>query len=244
MLFAHGFGCDQSMWRHVAPKFERDFKVVTFDYVGAGGSDATAYDPARYGTLDGYAADVVEIGRELDLHDAILVGHSGSAMIAALAAIQEPDMFKTLIMVCPSPHYLNDADYTGGFSETDIQQLIAALEENPLAWSASMAPAIMANPDRPELGAELTESFCRLDPRIASNFAKAIFTADNRADLPKVTARTLIMQCRDDILAPEGVGAYVQDHIADSQLVTLDATGHCPNLSAPDQVVTAIQNFL
>jgi len=244
MVFAHGFGCDQSMWRHVAPEFEADFKVVTFDYIGAGGSDWSAYDPAKYATLDGYAEDIVEIGRELDLRDAILVGHSVSAMIAALATIRAPELFSDLIMVCPSPHYLNDGSYRGGFSAPDIEQLIASLEENPLAWSASMAPAIMGNPDRPELGEELTASFCRLDPRIASDFAKALFTADNRPDLPKIPARTLILQCRNDILASENIGAYVRDNVADSQLAVLNASGHCPHLSAPDQVISAMQDFL
>ncbi|SIT01506.1 sigma-B regulation protein RsbQ [Roseivivax lentus] len=244
MVFAHGFGCDQTMWRHVAPQFADRFTVVTFDYVGAGGSDVTAYDPDRYRTLDGYAQDVVEIGHALDLNDAIFVGHSVSAMIGALAAIRAPAMFGTLVMVCPSPRYVDDVGYPGGFSQADIDELIAALEENPLAWSASMAPAIMGTPDQPMLGAELTESFCRLDPRIASDFARAIFSADNRADLPKVAARTLILQCRQDILASEAIGAYVRDHVPDSEMVVLDATGHCPNLSAPDQVVAAMRAFL
>lgn len=244
MLFAHGFGCDQTMWRHVAPHFEGDYRVVTFDYIGAGGSDVGAYDPVRYATLDGYAADILEIGRELDLRDSILVGHSVSAMIGALAAIQEPRMFTTLVMICPSPCYLDDDGYPGGFKPADIEDLIATLEENPLAWSASMAPAIVGNPERPELGQELTESFCRLDPRIAKDFAHALFTADNRLDLPKVAARTLVLQCREDILASEAIGQYVHDNLPDSELVVLNATGHCPNLSAPDEVVEAMRGFL
>ena len=244
IVFAHGFGCDQAMWRHVAPNFSDDHKVVTLDYVGAGGSDTTAYDPEKYRTLDGYATDVLEIAKELGLTDAILVGHSVSAMIGALAVNREPEAFSTLVMVCPSPRYVNDGEYRGGFSQNDIDDLIASLEENPLAWSASMAPAIMGNPQKPELGSELTESFCRLDPRIASDFARALFTADNRADLPKIRARTLVLQCREDILASEQIGEYVRDNIPDSELVVLDATGHCPNLSAPDQVVSAIRTFL
>lgn len=246
MMFAHGFGCDQTMWRFVAPSFEANFGVVTFDYVGAGGSDKSAYDRDRYASLAGYVSDVVEIGRELDLRDAVFVGHSASAMIGALAAIREPDMFSDLVMVCPSPRYVDDPDtgYRGGFSQGDIDNLIRSLEENPLAWSASMAPAIMGTPKDPMLGAELTESFCRLDPRIASDFAMAIFNADNRADLPNVTARTLILQCRQDILAEVSVGEYVRDMVPDSSLVVLDATGHCPHLSAPDQVVAAMRGFL
>lgn len=243
MVFAHGFGCDQSMWRHVAPAFERDFTVVAFDFVGAGGSDTTAYDPAKYATLDGYAQDVVEIGDELGFDDAIFVGHSVSAMIGAMASIKKQGMFSKLVMVGPSPRYVDDDGYAGGFSADDIDELLEALEENPLAWSASMAPAIMGTPDRPELGRELTESFCRVDPKIAKSFARATFTADNRADLAKITAKTLILQCRNDIIASETVGQFVHDHIAGSQFVLLDATGHCPNLSAPDQVVEAIRDF-
>tara|TARA_Y100001001_G_scaffold164831_1_gene199366 strand:+ start:54 stop:890 length:837 start_codon:yes stop_codon:yes gene_type:complete len=244
ILFAHGFGCDQGMWCHVAPRFERGFKVVTFDYIGAGGSELQAYDAERYATLDGYAADLVEIGTELNVRDGIIVGHSVSSMIAALAAIREPEMFTTLIMVCPSPRYIADTGYPGGFSAAEIEDLLASLAENPLAWSASMAPAIMGSANDAGLGEQLTQSFCRLDPRIASDFARAIFTADNRADLPKVAARTLVLQCKNDILAAEEIGEYVRDHIPDSELVVLDATGHCPNLSAPDQVVAAMQDFL
>tara|TARA_R110000850_G_scaffold258974_1_gene385762 strand:+ start:786 stop:1520 length:735 start_codon:yes stop_codon:yes gene_type:complete len=244
MIFAHGFGCDQGMWSYVAPHFEQDYKVVTFDYVGAGGSASQAYDPERYATLDGYSADLVEIGRELNVSDAIIVGHSASAMIAALASIGAPEMFTELVMVCPSPRYIADVGYPGGFSASDIEDLLASLEENPLAWSASMAPAIMGNENDPELGDLLTQSFCRLDPRIACDFARAIFTADNRADLPNVRARTLILQCKNDILATQEIGEYVRDHIAHSELVVLNATGHCPNLSAPDQVVLAMRDFL
>lgn len=244
IVFAHGFGCDQSMWRHVAPHFEDTFTVVAFDYVGSGGSDSRAYDPIKYETLNGYASDVVEIGEELNIRDGILVGHSVSAMIAALASVERPDMFSTLVMVGPSPRYIDDTDYEGGFSADDIKDLLASLEENPLAWSASMAPAIVGNPDQPEHGQELADSICKLDPLIANGFARATFTSDNRADLPKVSARTLIIQCRNDIIASEHVGAYVRDKIPGSQLVLLDATGHCPNLTAPDEVIAAIRNFV
>lgn len=244
MLFAHGFGCDQSMWRHVAPHFEDTFTVVAFDHVGAGGSDATDYDPTKYATLNGYASDVVEIGEELNIRDGILVGHSVSAMISALAHIERPDMFSTLVMVGPSPRYIDDTDYEGGFSEDDIKDLLFSLEENPLAWSATMVPVIVGNPDRPEFGREWTNSICKLDPVIANGFARATFTSDNRDDLPKVSARTLILQSRDDIIASEQVGAYVRDKIKGSQLVMLNASGHCPNLTAPEEVITAIRNFV
>ncbi|MBY4894494.1 alpha/beta hydrolase [Rhodobacteraceae bacterium N5(2021)] len=209
MLFAHGFGCDQSMWRHVAPHFEDTHKVIAFDHVGAGGSDASTYDPDKYATLNGYAADIVEIGEELGVRDGILVGHSVSAMIGALAHVARPEMSTTLVMVGPSPRYIDDTDYQGGFSAEDIEDLLASLEENPLAWSASMAPAIVGNPDRPQHGQELAESICRLDPNIAQGFARTTFMSDNRDDLPKITAKTLILQWRDDIIAAEQVGDYV-----------------------------------
>lgn len=244
MMFAHGFGCDQSMWRHVAPHFQDSFTVVAFDHVGPRGSDSDAFDPAKYANLDSYAADVMEIGEELGIMDGIFVGHSVSAMIGALASIERPDMFSTLIMVSPSPRYIDDADYKGGFSAEDIEDLLASLEENPLAWSASMTPVIVGNPDRPEHSRELADSICKLDPVIANAFARATFTSDNRDDLPKVTAKTLILQCRNDIIASEQVGAYVQGKIPGSHLVLMDATGHCPNLTAPDEVIAAIRSFV
>lgn len=232
------------MWRFVAPAFEGDFKVVLMDHVGAGGSDISAYDSAKYASLDGYADDIVELGRELSIHDGIFVGHSVSAMIGVLASIKAPELFDTLILVGPSPRYIDDTDYTGGFGASDIEELLASFADNPLAWSAALAPVIMGNRDRPELGQELTASFCRTDPKIAQEFARATFTSDNRADLPKVKARTLILQCRDDIIAGHTVGEYVRDNIGGSRLVHLDATGHCPNLSAPDEVVRAIRAFV
>jgi sigma-B regulation protein RsbQ len=244
MVFAHGFGCDQSMWRHVAPAFEASFQTVLFDNVGAGASDLSAYDPAKYASLSGYADDLIEIGRELELTDAVLVGHSVSAMIGVLASLKAPDLFSTLILVGPSPRYIDDGDYVGGFGAAQIEELLEFLAENPMAWSQAMAPAIMGNPDRPELGEELTASFCRTDPAIAADFARATFTSDNRRDLPQVTARTLILQCSDDIIAPLQVGEYVRDHISGSQMVVLEATGHCPNLSAPAEVISAIQGFV
>ena len=244
MVFAHGFGCDQNMWRFVAPAFENTFKTVLFDHVGAGQSDLSAYDPVRYGSLAGYADDVVEIGRDLGLTNAVFVGHSVSAMIGVLASLKAPELFESLVLVGPSPRYVNDGDYVGGFTEGEIGELLESLDDNHMGWSAAMAPAIMGNPDRPELGEELTNSFCRTDPEIAKAFAKVTFTSDNRSDLPNVTARTLILQSRDDIIASEEVGEYVHREIPNSRLVVLDASGHCPNLSAPDQVIAAIRDFL
>ena len=244
MVFAHGFGCDQNMWRHVAPAFEGAFRTVLFDNVGAGGSDLAAYDPEKYATLTGYADDLIEIVQELELVRTVLVGHSVSAMIGVLASLKAPELFSDLVLVGPSPRYIDDEGYRGGFEASQIDELLEFLSENPMAWSQAMAPAIMGNPDRPEFGEELTASFCRTDPTIAREFARATFTSDNRADLAQVTARTLILQCSDDIIAPEAVGKYVHDQIPGSELVILKATGHCPNLSAPAEVISAIRAFV
>jgi sigma-B regulation protein RsbQ len=232
------------MWRFIIDAFEDRFKVVCFDHVGAGNSDLTAYDPAKYSTLDAYATDVLEICEALDLQDVILVGHSVSSTIAALAAIREPSRFARLVMVGPSPRYIDDVDYVGGFSEGDISELLESLGSNYLGWSASMAPVIVGNPDRPELGAELTASFCRTDPDIAEAFARVTFLSDNRADLPLVSIPTLVLQCKSDVIAPIAVGEYVAGSIPNSSLVILDATGHCPHLSAPRETAAAILAFL
>jgi sigma-B regulation protein RsbQ len=244
MLFAHGFGCDQHMWRYVAPAFEDRYRTVLFDYVGAGASDLSAYDPDRYDSLDGYARDVLEICAALDVHDAVFVGHSVSAMVGVLAAGAEPDRFGALVLIGPSPRYIDDDDYIGGFGAGDIDALLESLDSNYLGWSTQMAPVIMANADRPELGAELTESFCRTDPEIQKRFARATFLSDNRSDLGKVSVPTLVLQCSDDVIAPDTVGTYVHEHIPGSRLIKLAATGHCPNLSAPGETANAIEAFL
>jgi sigma-B regulation protein RsbQ len=244
IVFAHGFGCDQNMWRLVAPAFADDHQLVLFDHVGAGGSDLSAWDRDRYASLEGYARDVLQIADELDLRDAVLVGHSVSAIIGVLAAAQAPHRFGCLVLVSPSPRYIDDPPYRGGFSETDIEELLDSLDSNYLGWSGAMGPVIMGNPDRPELADELTNSFCRTDPEIARHFARVTFTSDNRADLGRVPIPALVLQCRHDAIAPVEVGTYVHDALPDSRLVVLDATGHCPQLSAPDQVVTAIREFV
>jgi sigma-B regulation protein RsbQ len=244
MMFAHGFGCDQNMWRYVAPAFEDTHRVVVFDHVGAGRSDLAAYDRDKYATLDGYARDVLEICRELRLTDVVFVGHSVSAMIGVLAANIEPDRFRALVLVGPSPRYVDDGEYVGGFSRQDIEGLLTSVDSNYLGWSSAMAPAIMGNPHRPELGMELTNSFCRTDPDIAAHFARVTFFSDNRADLPAVQIPTLILQCSEDVIAPHAVGEYVHRQIAGSELVTLKATGHCPNLSAPEETTAAITAFV
>lgn len=244
MLFAHGFGCDQNMWRFVTPAFADKYRIVLFDHVGHGRSDLSQFDKNKYATLNGYAQDVLEICRDFDLKDVIFVGHSVSAMIGALAAIEEPERFARLVLVGPSPRYVNDGDYVGGFGQADIDGLLEFLESNHLGWSSAMAPTIMGNADRPELAAELTNSFCRTDPEIARHFARVTFLSDNRQDLPRIRTRSLVMQCADDVIAPRCVGEYVHRNIAGSSLVYMKATGHCPNLSAPEETVRAIRSFL
>ncbi len=244
MVMAHGFGCDQGMWRFVAPEFEASHCVVLFDHVGAGGSDLSAYDPARYSTLDGYASDVIEIMETLDLAPVVFVGHSVSAVIGVLAAAQRPDLFARLVLVGPSPRYIDDDGYRGGFSPEEIDELLETMDVNYLGWSAHIAPVIMGVPDRPELGEELTSSFCRTDPDIARRFARATFLSDNRKDLSRVRTPSLVVQCRNDAIAPLEVGQYVHEHLASSELVVLDATGHCPNLSAPRELVQAMRDYL
>lgn len=243
VLLAHGFGCDQNLWRHVTPLLAERFRVVLFDHVGAGGSDRSAWSAHRYATLHAYAEDVLELCHALDLDEVIFVGHSVSAMIGVLAANTEPGRFAKLVLLTPSPRYVDDGDYRGGFSAEDIEELLESLDSNYLGWSAAMAPVIMGNPDRPELGEELTNSFCRTDPAIARVFARTTFLSDNRADLPKVTVPTVVIECSQDAIAPPEVGAYVRDHIAGSRLVTLRATGHCPQLSAPEATAEAITRF-
>jgi sigma-B regulation protein RsbQ len=244
MLFAHGFGCDQNMWRHVWPAFADRYRIVLFDHVGAGGSDAAAFTRDRYASLQGYADDVLEICEDLGLADVVFVGHSVSAMIGVLAAAAEPDRFSQLVLVGPSPRYLDDQGYVGGFTQEDIDELLDALDSNYLGWSSAMAPVIMGNADRPALAGELESSFCRADPEIAAHFARTTFLADNRDDLARVRTPSLVLQCARDAIAPESVGRYVHDHLPGSVFVQLQATGHCPNLSAPDETIAAIQSFL
>jgi sigma-B regulation protein RsbQ len=244
IVFVHGFGCDQEMWRFLVPDFATDHKVVTFDLMGFGHSDVSAYDPQRYGTLRGHADDLVEICRALGLSDVVLVGHSVSAMIGVLAQQRAPELFGALVMVGPSPRYVDDGDYTGGFSRADIAGLLDTLDSNHTTWSLAMGPLIMGTPDRPELGGELAASFCRIDPQVARQFARVTFLSDHRADLPGVTVPTLVLQCTDDPIAPAAVGRYVHEAIPGSVLSQLAATGHCPHLSAPQETITAIRTFL
>lgn len=244
VMFAHGFGCDQNMWRFLTPAFADDYRLILFDHVGAGGSDLKSYDRDRYSSLSGYARDVLEICAALELERVVFVGHSVSSMIGVLAARMEPQRFSHLVMICPSPCYLNDRDYPGGFSRRDVEELLDALDDNYLGWSSKMAPLIMGNPNRPELSAELTNSFCRTEPEIARQFARVTFLSDNRGDLPHVATRSLVLQCSEDVIAPRAVGEYVHDQLTDSEFMLMKATGHCPNLSAPEETIACMRSFL
>lgn len=244
MVFAHGFGCDSNMWRFVAPTFEDRYRVVLFDNVGAGHSDLQSYSTEKYASLDGYADDLIEIVDALSVGKVIFVGHSVSSMIGLIAAKKRPDLFQSLIMVGPSPCYVDGDSYIGGFSEEQLQELLEFLDSNHLGWSGQMAPVIMGNPDRPELGEELTDSFCRTDPEIAREFARTTFLSDSRDVLKDFDIPTLILQCSSDIIAPVEVGEYVHRQLPNSELVILKATGHCPNLSAPEETIAAISLYL
>jgi sigma-B regulation protein RsbQ len=244
MVFAHGYGCDQHVWADIAASFEQDYKLVTFDYVGAGQSDLSAYHKERYSTLDGYANDILEIYEALDLKDTVLVGHSVSSMIGLLAAIRHPQLFSKLIFLGPSPRYLNDGDYFGGFERKDLEDLFNMMDNNYLGWSRALAPSIMGNQDRPQLGERLTNSFCATDPEIAKQFARVTFLSDNREDLAKLTTPSLTLQCTNDIIAPVEVGRYMHEKMQNNTLVIMDATGHCPHMSAPDETIKAIKAYL
>ncbi len=244
MLFAHGFGCDQNMWRYITPAFEEDYRIILFDYVGAGKSDLSSYNPERYSSLQGYAQDVLDICEELDLSDVIFVGHSVSSMIGLLAAIEKPRCFSHIIMIGPSPCYINDGKYIGGFEQKDIEGLLETMERNYIGWANFLAPNIMGHKDRPELGQELTESFCSTDPVIAGQFAKATFFSDNRGDLEKLKIPSLILQCSEDIIAPLEVGNFLHGHLSNSTLKVMKATGHCPHMSEPEETILLIKDYL
>jgi sigma-B regulation protein RsbQ len=245
MLFAHGFGCDQNMWRFVTPAFEKDYRIVLFDYVGSGKSDLRAYSPERYGNLEGYTQDVLDVCDELDLKNIVFVGHSVSGVVGMLASIREPERFERLILVGPSPRYINEPPaYVGGFERADIVGLLDLMEKNYIGWANFLAPVVMKNPEQPGLTRELEESFCSTDPKIARRFAEATFFSDNRDDLQKVTIPSLIMQCSEDAIAPLEVGEYLQRHLPQSTLRVMRATGHCPHMSHPEETVQVIKEYL
>ncbi len=244
VIFAHGFGCDQNMWRYFLPAFDTRYRTILFDLVGCGQSDPTAYDYQKYSTLDGYADDLLDIIDAFAEGPVVLVGHSVSAIIGAIASIREPSRFAALVMVAPSFSMINDGDYVGGFTRADIDDLLKTLEANYLGWASAAAPAIMGAPEQPELGIELANSFCRTDPEIAKHFARVVFLSDNRAMLPKVTVPTLIVQASEDFIAPVAVGEYIHSKLPDSTLKVIANVGHCPHLSAPFASIAATEAFL
>ncbi|AKJ30263.1 alpha/beta fold hydrolase [Caldimonas brevitalea] len=244
LLFAHGYGCDQHVWRFVAPAFEEHFRVVRFDYAGAGGAAPGAYDFERHGSLRGHAEDLIEICDEAGLERPVLVAHSVATMIGVVAAGLRPELFSRLVLVAPSPCYLNQGDYVGGFEREDIDALLETLDSNYFSWARMMAPVVMGNADRPELAEDLGNSFCRTDPAVAHHFARVTFLSDNRGDLPGMRVPSLVLQCRDDALAPASVGRYLQQTLPCAQLAELQATGHCPHLSAPGETIEVIRQFL
>ena len=244
VMFAHGFGCDQTMWRLVAPAFEAEYRVALFDYVGCGKSDWSAWDAQRYGSLRGYAQDVLDIVSAFDLRDVVFVGHSVSAMIGMLASIEAPERFSRLIHIGPSPRYVNDTGYVGGFERKDIEGLLDLMEKNYVGWAAFLAPVVMKNPDRAELTEELQSSFCATDPRVTRQFARVTFLSDNRADLDKVTVPSLILQCSEDTIAPDSVGQYLRRVMRRATLRQMSATGHCPHMSHPEETVALMKGYL
>ncbi|WP_418276842.1 alpha/beta fold hydrolase [Isoptericola jiangsuensis] len=244
LVLAHGLGCDQSMWDRVVPALAAGHRVVLFDHAGSGSAHPEAFDAARHASLQGYADDVVDLLEDLALGPVVLVGHSVSATIVLLVAADRGDLVDRLVLVGPSPRYIDTPDYRGGFSAAEIDELLATMEANYLGWSTLMAPVIVGNADRPELGQELTASFVRTDPQAVRTFARATFLSDNRADLARVRTPSLVVQCRDDAIAPIDVGRYVHEHLERSTYVLIDAVGHCPQLSAPEALVTAVVDYL
>ncbi|MET1053703.1 MAG: alpha/beta hydrolase [Pedobacter sp.] len=244
LLFGHGFGCDQHTWRSVSPAFEKDYRVVLFDYVGAGKSDLSAYDSERYSSLEGYAKDIVEICEELELQNVIFIGHSVSSMIGLLALKQNPSIFKKIVFIGPSPRYINEPGYDGGIDRDDLDELLDVMDSNYMGWSQMVAPSIMGNPDRPELGQDLAASFCAMDPGIARQFARVTFMSDNRHDLLYLNVPSLTIQCNDDFLTSQYIAEYIHQHTTGNEVVLLPSSGHCPHLSDPKAVIKAIKSFI
>ena len=244
MVFAHGLGCDQTMWRKITPAFEDAYRIVLFDLVGCGASDACAWDKQRHRTLHGYADDLLEILDAVADRPVVYVGHSVSSMIGLLAANRSPGRIASLLMLAPSPRYINDATYEGGFSQEDIDGLLETIDSNYLGWSSAMAPTLMGAPEQPELGIELERSFHRTEPDIAKAFARTTFLSDHRADIASCSTPALIMQCTEDVVVPRVVGEYMHAAMPHSRFRLIDNTGHYPHLSSPDASIAAIKDFL
>lgn len=244
LVFAHGFGCDQYVWDEIAPFFETKYRVVLFDYVGSGRSDKAAYSEERYSTLHGYKQDLLDLCDALQLENIVFIGHSVSSMIGALAAIERPDLMKNLIMIGPSPHYLNEPGYEGGFDKADIEGMLEMMEVDFNKWAEFLAPLVMQNQERPRLIEDFERVLCSNDPVIARRFAKATFLADVRGELEKVKVPTLILQTREDAIAPQAVGEYVHGEIPDSEFKLMDATGHNPHMSHAEETIEKICEYL
>lgn len=244
LVFAHGFGCDQNVWRHLVEAFREEYTCILFDYVGAGGSDLSAYSSEKYNSLDGYARDLLEVCEALNLEKPVLIGHSVSCMIGVRADVLQPGYFSQMIFVTPSPSYINDGEYVGGMEKGDLDDLLSMMDTNYLGWSSTIAPLVMGNQDRPELGDELTANFCSTDPNIARDFAKVTFLSDSRKDLSLLSVPSLTLQCSDDMLVPMPIGDFIETTAPDNTRVVLVATGHCPHLSAPQETISAIRNYL
>lgn len=245
LLYAHGFGCNQRMWRQITPAFMGTHRQVLFDYVGSGLSDVSAFDADRYGRLEGYAQDVLEVCDALGITGGVrFVGHSVSASIGLLASIQRPALFDSLVLVGPSPCFLNHPpDYLGGFERQDLEGLLDLMDQNYLGWASYLAPVVAGEPQKDSLAGELNDSFCSTDPMVARVFARATFFSDNRSDLPRVSRPSLILQHDRDALAPRAVGEYLQRHLPQSRMEVMDVTGHCAHMSHPALVVDAMRRF-
>lgn len=247
LLFAHGYGCDQSAWRFVAPFFQATHRVVLMDSAGCGLAWPEAYDRARHATLHGHAQDIVDVCEAAGLQGTVLVAHSVNAISAVLAARQRPDLFSALVLLAPSPCYLNDGDYQGGFERHDIDDLLRVLDANHFQWARMMAPVVMGEDNGPELSEELATHFCRMDSSVARHFAEVTFLSDHRDDLDGLNGLgipTLVMQCSRDALAPASVGDYLRTRWPQVEIARLKATGHCPHMSAPSETVAVLQAFL
>jgi sigma-B regulation protein RsbQ len=244
LMFGHGFGCDQNTWRLITPAFEEDYRIILFDYVGAGNSDLSAWDHERYSDLQGYAQDIVDICDDLGFEDVIFIGHSVSSMIGLLAVKLRPTIFEKIVFIGPSPRYINDVDYKGGIEAQDLDDLLELMDSNYLGWSAMIAPSIMGNPEQPQLSEGLAQSFCATDPEIAKTFARVTFLSDNRADLSLLDIPNLTIQCNDDFLTSKWVAEYINQHTKKNTIAMLDSSGHCPHLSDPNGVIQAIKSFI
>ncbi|WP_316806398.1 alpha/beta hydrolase [Pedobacter agri] len=244
IMFAHGFGCAQSSWKYITDAFLEDYRVILFDYVGSGQSDQNQYDYHKYSTLEGYACDVIDIIEALGLKDIIFVGHSVSSMIGMIAALQIPESFKKLIFIGPSPRYLNDRDYIGGFESADIESIFTQIAEDYVGWTKGISPAVMDKAEQPELADFLQECFEETEPSIALAFAMATFKADYRHQIKNLRVPSLTLQSSNDMMAPQSAGEYIHQNTRDNFLVVMKATGHFPHISEPKETIREIKDFI